>query len=608
MHTRIKRLLLLALMFALLFGGAGQAVQRLHSMRVRYGLTNEPLKGVSPQLALATQALAWGRGIIIDVIWIRMEALKRQGRFFELVQLARWACDLAPRIPAVWDIQAWNMAYNVSCQIDYLPDRWAWVWKAIELLRDEGIPANPNSPELYQSLAWTIFHKIGEQDDNAHPFYKQRLAELMQVVLGGGGDEPTLKALAAAPHTREELLQDADVRRLVDRCAALGFDIIDGFFEILYDTPSVPAEVKSLIREPANRQAANKVAVFARARRLREKYKMDPQRMLELRKTYRDSEGHDAPFDWRSPYPHAIYWATLGLEVLDRVERRLYDTAEEFGFSIKLKESRGPGDIFGPDKTFYEHQRVQLKRIVYYAMQSLVARGRVLFDAKGRIMLDYGTDYRFADAALPLFEEAIEEFSERYANTTKDAFINFLANGVLEFHFMGQQAKSLEYYKLLSEKFPQVVEKFDGYDDFLQEQLRLFTSAMTYSDARQLVRGYIYRAMIARAANEEDHALALEKEAREIAEHWVDSDSKALRSAIRYDKIRESVIVEFLTGRVRLAAPELENLKRLIGEKTVARILQNVQAGATGAPKGEEVEEPLRKDPTRKPVFGAPQH
>jgi hypothetical protein len=604
MHTKLKRLLLLVLTLALLFGAAGQAIPRLHAMRTRYHLSNEPVKGISPQIALATQALAWGRGIIIDVIWIRMEGLKRDGRFFELVQLARWACDLAPRIPEVWDLQAWNMAYNVSCQFDSFADRWAWVWQAVALLRDKGIAANPNSAQLYESLAWTIFHKIGEQDDNAHPYYKQQFAYLMQEVLAGGGDEATLKALAAAPRTREDLLKDADVSRLVTACAALDFDVIDRFFELLHATPSITPQIRALVNQPGNRAAMQKVAVFARSRKLRETYKMDPNLMLALREAYKDDQGRPAPFDWRSPYPHAIYWATVGLQKVDELDSGLRQAAAEFGFKMPTRASRGEGDTYG-EEDLYGFQRAELQRIVYYSMQSLVKHGRVLFNIDGQIMLDYGTDYRFADAALPLFEKSIEVLDPRYANTAKDAYRNFLTSAVVQFYFTGDPQQSMKYYKLLSGKFPEAIKPYKNYDDFLQDQFRLYTSSMTYSAGRQLVRAYIYRGLVAMAMNEDDEASALEKEAKTFSKSWSELEDN-LRGSIRYDEIRESVIVDFVTGKVGLPPRPLENLKRRLGEENVQRILRNVLGADYKEPVKEKVDEKLLKDQTAKPLQEGP--
>ncbi len=534
-----------------------------------------------------------------------METLKTEGRYFELVQLARWACDLAPNIPAVWDMQAWNMAYNISCQIDNLPDRWRWVWSAIELLRDEGIPNNPNSFELYQSLAWTIFHKIGEQDDFAHPFYKQKLATLMQEVLGGGGDEATLEAMVAAPRTREELLKDADVRRFVEGCSVDGYDIVDGYFETLYETPSVPMKVVDLVRDPRNAAALAKVALFARARKLRDVYKMDPKIMLELRDEYKDSEGHPAPFDWRSPYPHAIYWANMGLRKLDAFVDRMRTAAEESGRKLPTRAPRGKGDPFGAEP-LYSFQRASLERTIYYSMQSLVSRGRVLFDMKGDIMLDNGPDFRFADAALPLYEKNSESMDPRYAETVKQAYGIFLTNAVVQFSINEDSTKAHQYYDMLKQKFPEIVKPYKGYDDFLEDQFRQTVSALTFQGCRNMVRAYVMEALISASLGENQDAIALENEAKKLADHWVDREDSSLRGLINYDAIKESAIVDVFTGVVQMSPKQLQMLKQQIGPEKVDEIVRNAEQGKVSAPVGEKAPEKLQKDNTVKPIRGGP--
>jgi hypothetical protein len=607
MHTKVKRFVLLIVALALLFGVAGQILPRLHAERVTYDLTNEPVKGLSPQLALATQALGWGRGIIIDVIWIRMEALKQEGRYFELVQLANWACDLAPTIPDVWDIQAWNMAYNVSCQIDNLPARWNWVWRAIELLRDKGIPDNPNAPRLYWSLAWTLFHKVGEQDDYAYPFYQQKLASLMQEVLGGGGDEETLKAMAAAPRTREELLKDPDVSRLVNECAADNFDIVDGFFETLYATPSVPAAVTELIGEPKNAAAMSKVATFARALKLREVYKMDPVLMLKLRDTYKDSRGNPAPFDWRSPYPHAIYWATVGLQKLDELEGRMQSAANKFGFKIPVKLTPGIGDEF-KSESLYAFDRAQLERVITYSMVSLVNHGRVLFDLDGNIMLSSGPDYRFADATLPLYEKNYRSLDKRYASSVAEGYKNFLVNGVVQFYYNEDSVDAHRYYDMLVKKFPEVVSPYKGYDDFLADQVRLSRSKMTFASCRELVRAYIVDALLFASVGQNDDAAHLDKQAKDLAKNWEDNDKSNLRGFIDYDKIKEAVVVDALTGNggYKLPPKQMQMLESYLGDAFVQKVRATVKAGEQAAPKKAQAPEKFQQNSDIKPLLNAP--
>jgi hypothetical protein len=92
---------------------------------------------------------------------------------------------LEPHFVAVWTVQAWNMAYNISVKFKDPQDRWQWVNRGINLLRDEAIPINPREPLLYRELAWLFQHKIGQNLDDAQMLYKLRLAQEMQPVLGG---------------------------------------------------------------------------------------------------------------------------------------------------------------------------------------------------------------------------------------------------------------------------------------------------------------------------------------------------------------------------------------------------------------------------------------
>jgi hypothetical protein len=567
---------------------SGMAVDPLRQMRHRYDLTNEPVKGLSPKLALATQVLGWVRGIIIDVIWIRMEALKRQGRYFELVQLADWACKLTPRIPEVWDDQAWNMSYNVSCQLGWFPDRWAWVKSGMELLRDEGIPLNPNAPNLYKSLAYIIFHKIGQQDDFAHVFYKERFGLLMHECLGGPGDRQTLEALASAPATREELLQDGEVRRLVTTCQELGFDVVGDYFTWFGKAEGVPEKASRYLAEPYNREPLEKVATYARARRLRAEYRMDPERMLNLVDAY-------GPFDWRSPYPHAIYWAAMGLEKLAALEERTYSTVNEFGLPVPYAREYWDRRYKEKEK-LYDFERVNLERLIYASLQNLVAHGRWLYDARGRRLKTWGSDYRFADATLRMLERAKETWGIRYQESIQTAYVNFLGRGMIEFYFTGDVEKSEEYYKMLAEEFPGLVGE-KGYDEFLEWKLKDFTSAMSFSDARRFVQGFIYRSIFYAGFGADDKAAEYENKARWWADNFDPEEKDNLRGSIRFEKLLESAMVDVLTGQVEMPPEVTENLKARMGEEKVARILERVKEPERGTPVTEDVPDYLKREP-----------
>ena len=132
----------------------------------------------------AAAALGSFRGIMINAMWQRSEALKQEGKFFEANNLAEMITTLQPRYPEAWNFQAWNMAYNISVKCKTAEERWDWVNKGINLLRDRGIPNNPNSVVLYRSLAWILGHKMTGQTDDMHWYYKARMAEEWQTLLG----------------------------------------------------------------------------------------------------------------------------------------------------------------------------------------------------------------------------------------------------------------------------------------------------------------------------------------------------------------------------------------------------------------------------------------
>jgi hypothetical protein len=121
-------------------------------------LHSDIYKELPPKYAWVAAIGSSFRGLAADFLWTRLENLKQEGKYYEAHQLAQWICTVQPRFPAVWEFQAWNMAYNISVATKTAQERWQWVYNGIRLLRDEGIPNNPRMFALYDSLAWTWFH------------------------------------------------------------------------------------------------------------------------------------------------------------------------------------------------------------------------------------------------------------------------------------------------------------------------------------------------------------------------------------------------------------------------------------------------------------------
>ncbi len=206
MNARAKKILGLLLAAALL-AISGRVEVFMNRDRARLGLTGiEPLQNAPPVLAFTTVALGGFRGLISNFLWIRANALQLNDQYFEAAQLADWITDLEPHDAQVWNFQAWNMAYNISVKFkenapgDY-SDRWRWVQRGIELLRDRGLRYNPDSVSMYQWLGWFFFHKIGENLDDGNRYYKGKWFEAMAPLFGSNGTN--FEALIH-PQTAEE--------------------------------------------------------------------------------------------------------------------------------------------------------------------------------------------------------------------------------------------------------------------------------------------------------------------------------------------------------------------------------------------------------------------
>jgi len=184
--TKLYKATLAFLMVAFLVSVAFSQ-RYLNRQRDVIGLTRvAPLENAPPVLAFTTVALGGFRGLIANALWIRASDLQDEDKYFEMVQLADWITTLQPHFTTVWVHQAWNMSYNISIKFNDMNDRWLWVLRGIELLRDRGLRYNPKEPMLYRELAWHFQHKIGQNLDDGHQYYKYVWAEQMHNVFGSG--------------------------------------------------------------------------------------------------------------------------------------------------------------------------------------------------------------------------------------------------------------------------------------------------------------------------------------------------------------------------------------------------------------------------------------
>jgi hypothetical protein len=177
---------LLALLVVALLVGVHFAQRELTAERTRLKLTRvEAVESMPPMMAFTAVALGGFRGLVSNALWIRLNDLQLDEKYFEMVQLSDWITKMQPHFVAVWVHQAWNLSYNISVKFPDPNDRWLWVQRGIELLRDEALKYNPNETLIYRELAWHFQHKMGANLDNAHMTYKREWARQMTEVFGG---------------------------------------------------------------------------------------------------------------------------------------------------------------------------------------------------------------------------------------------------------------------------------------------------------------------------------------------------------------------------------------------------------------------------------------
>lgn len=176
---------LLTLLALVLLVGVHFAQRELTAERNRLKLTRvEAIESMPPAMAFTAVALGGFRGLISNALWIRLNDLQIDEKYFEMVQLSDWITKMQPHFVAVWVHQAWNLSYNISVKFPDSNDRWFWVNRGIELLRDEALKYNPNETLIYRELAWHFQHKMGANLDNAHMTYKREWARQMTEVFG----------------------------------------------------------------------------------------------------------------------------------------------------------------------------------------------------------------------------------------------------------------------------------------------------------------------------------------------------------------------------------------------------------------------------------------
>lgn len=262
-------------------GAASLLIQPINDQRVELQFTanEDVMKNLPPKYAVPYIALGAFRGPMLNFLWIRLEDMKQEGKFWEAKQLSEVITQLQPRFPQVWANRAWNLAYNISVATHTPRERWHWVSEGIDLLRNEGIPHNPNALLLYKELSWIFLHKIGMFSDDLHRYYKAKLAEEWHYLLG----EPPYGMADVVENGKPVLGPDGQPAREWAPIAAFRpvAEMYDRYINTVNLSRAARKHIRELLRDPLLKDRVQEFAelpalrMLVKARRLQDQLRED---------------------------------------------------------------------------------------------------------------------------------------------------------------------------------------------------------------------------------------------------------------------------------------------------------------------------------------------
>jgi hypothetical protein len=442
------------------------------------------LENAPPVLMFTTVALGGFRGIISNMLWIRANDMQESGRYFEAVQLADWITKLQPTIVTVWVHQAWNMAYNISVKFPDPRDRYTWVMRAISLLRDNAIKYNPKEPLIYRELGWIFQHKMGSYLDDATETYKENWAKEMNAVFGRKN---------------------------------ANFD------------------------ELSNPQTDDQKA---RAKVLRDKYKLDPAVMKEVDQKY-------GPLEWRLPEAHAIYWGYYGLEKVS-------------------------------DQPLKKDDFITLRRLIFQSLQTAFHRGRIIYPTPDSDMFIYGPNLEIVKHVSDAYLEqaAMEPDKNQHILT---GHRNFVATAVYFLYSYKRLNAAKEWYAYVTNRYPDTPDfKNRTMEEYAFYRVQDEVGSTDPNRIRAVLEGYMEQYFLDLAVGEEDHAYQLNDMATKIHDRYMAAIGKGSVQRVGIPPLKETKIVVLK----RLVSPQY-GLNPQIRSQLLTRLGKDPDYGAdifTNAP------------------------
>jgi hypothetical protein len=137
----------------------------LAQMRQENQLSQASLGEIDPASETIKLATLGMRGVAANFLWEKAHRYRRQEDWVNLSATLEQIAKLQPNFISVWVFQGWNLSYNISVEFDDYRDRYYWVIRGIDFLK-EGTTYNKKEPRLNSEIGWTIAQKIGRADEH----------------------------------------------------------------------------------------------------------------------------------------------------------------------------------------------------------------------------------------------------------------------------------------------------------------------------------------------------------------------------------------------------------------------------------------------------------
>lgn len=162
-QRKIVYLVTIVVLFTLMIF-VGNHLQRLQE---RQGLAQKSLGDVNPTGHAFGLVLGGFKGVAVLSLWTKAQELQKTKRFFEIEPVVHSIRMLMPHFVEPYEFQAWNLAYNIPADWEAVADKYAWIKKGINYMK-QAVRDNARNGDLEWYVGNMYFQRIGSSDEQKY--------------------------------------------------------------------------------------------------------------------------------------------------------------------------------------------------------------------------------------------------------------------------------------------------------------------------------------------------------------------------------------------------------------------------------------------------------